>query len=325
MYLNANQLADALPWDALIEALSDIFTRTVNSPVRHHHKIDVPGETSAMLLLMPAWIEGEYLGVKQVNVFPGNNARSLPGLSSHYLLSCAKTGLPLGQFDGNELTARRTAAASAMASKYLSRSDSARLLMVGAGRMGRYLVSAHRSVRAIQEVGVYDLNFESARAFAEELSSQGISAKALPLKELPKAASDADIISCATLATDPVIKGKWLKPGVHLDLVGSFTPLMREVDDEVAALCSIFVDTREGALAETGDLIQPIRNGVITENDVIAEFSDLCGKKHPGRSALPDPELAMTMFKSVGASIEDLAAAVLAYKRTSGTQNSSQQ
>ncbi|MFJ2684355.1 ornithine cyclodeaminase family protein [Pseudomonas sp. NPDC087342] len=324
MYLNAKQLADALPWDALIEALSDIFTRPVNSPVRHHHKIDVPGEPSAMLLLMPAWIEGEYLGVKQVNVFPGNNARNLPGLSSHYLLSCAKTGLPLGQFDGNELTARRTAAASAMASKYLSRSDSARLLMVGAGRMGRYLVSAHRSVRDIQEVDVYDLNFESASAFANELSSQGISAKALTLEELPKAASDADIISCATLATDPVIKGKWLKPGVHLDLVGSFTPLMREVDDDVAALSSIFVDTREGALAETGDLIQPIRNGVINENDVIAEFSELCGKGHAGRSALPNPELAITMFKSVGASIEDLAAAVLAYKRTAEKKNPSQ-
>ena len=320
MYLNAQQLAEALPWDALIEALSEIFTRTVHSPVRHHHKIEVPGDPAAMLLLMPAWIEGEYLGVKQVNVFPGNNAKGKPGLSSHYLLSCAKTGLPLGQFEGNELTARRTAAASALASRYLSRPDSTRLLMVGAGRMGRYLVSAHRSVRDIEEVLVYDLNIEAAQAFARDISAQGISARAVTLEGLPQAAAAADIISCATLATEPVIRGKWLKPGVHLDLVGSFTPSMREVDDDVAARCTIFVDTREGALAETGDLIQPIRNGIISEKDVIAEFSELCAGKHAGRSALKDSAQAMTMFKSVGASVEDLAAAILAYQRTSTLQ-----
>lgn len=317
MYLNAQQLADALPWEALMEALSDIFTRSVHSPVRHHHKIEVPGDPAAMLLLMPAWIEGEYLGVKQVTVFPGNNAKGQPGLSSHYLLSCAKTGRPLGQFEGNELTARRTAAASALASRLLSRPDSKRLLMVGAGRMGHYLVSAHRSIRELEEVIVYDLNIDAAKKFANDLSAKSIQARAVTLQELPDAAAQADIISCATLATEPVIKGKWLKPGVHLDLVGSFTPSMREVDDEVAARCSIFVDTREGALAETGDLIQPIRDGVITESDVIAEFSELCAGKHAGRSALADPSQAMTMFKSVGASVEDLAAAILAYQRTS--------
>jgi ornithine cyclodeaminase len=185
--------------------------------------------------------------------------------------------------------------------------------------MGRYLVSAHRSVRDLQEVLVYDLNIEAAKAFASDLRAQGLQAQAVTPQELPTAAAAADIISCATLATEPVIKGQWLQPGVHLDLVGSFTPVMREVDDDVVARCSIFVDTREGALAETGDLIQPIRNGVITEADVIAEFSELCDDKHAGRSALKDPAQAMTMFKSVGASVEDLAAAILAYQRSSTT------
>jgi len=316
MYLNAQQLADALPWDALIDALSKAFTRVVNSPVRHHHKINVPGDQDAMLLLMPAWIEGEYLGVKQVHVFPGNNAKGQPGLSSHYLLSCAKTGFPLGQFEGNELTARRTAAASALASKYLSRPNSKRLLMVGAGRMGRYLVSAHCSVREITEVFVHDRNDDAARSFANELTKQGVNAKAVTLEDLPEVTASADIISCATLATEPVIKGEWLSPGVHLDLVGSFTPLMREADDEAAARCTIFVDTREGALSESGDLIQPIRNGAITESDIVAEFSELCSGKHTGRGGLPNPATEMTMFKSVGASVEDLAAAILAYQRT---------
>ncbi|ENA29266.1 MULTISPECIES: ornithine cyclodeaminase family protein [Pseudomonas] len=320
MYLDAKQLAEALPWPALIEALSRIFTRTAHSPVRHHHRIEVPGDPAAMLLLMPAWIEGEYVGVKQVNVFPGNNARGKPGLSSHYLLSCGKTGLPLGQFDGNELTARRTAAASALASTYLSRPDSKTLLMVGAGRMGHYLVPAHLSVRQIEQVRIYDRNEVSAERFAQELIQQGIVAQAVRPDELAQAAVAADIISCATLANEPVIKGEWLSPGVHVDLVGSFTPQMREADDDVVRRCAIFVDTREGTLSETGDLITPIKQGVITPQSIQAEFSDLCNGKHKGRAALESPDAAMTLFKSVGASVEDLAAAILAYERSSANR-----
>ncbi|WP_313549841.1 ornithine cyclodeaminase family protein [Pseudomonas sp.] len=316
MYLDAKQLAEALPWPALIEALSQVFTRTVHSPVRHHHRIEVPDDPAAMLLLMPAWIEGEYLGVKQVNVFPGNNARGNPGLSSHYLLSCGKTGVPLGQFEGNELTARRTAAASALASRYLSRPESRTLLMVGAGRMGRYLVSAHCSVRPIEQIAVYDRSAEAAQRFADELTAQGLNAHVVTADSLADSVAVADIISCATLANEPIIKGDWLQPGVHVDLVGSFTPQMREADDDVVRRCTIFVDTREGALSETGDLITPIQKGVITPADVQAEFSDLCGGKHAGRSALSDAPNAMTLFKSVGASVEDLAAAILAYERT---------
>ncbi|GLO16094.1 ornithine cyclodeaminase [Pseudomonas putida] len=320
MYLNAEQLAKALPWHELIAALSDVFTKNVQSPVRHHHRIEVPGDVPAMLLLMPAWIEGEYLGVKQVNVFPGNNQRNQPGLSSHYLLSSASTGLPLAQFDGNELTARRTAAASALASQYLSRENATKLLMVGAGRMGRYLVRAHRAVRELEDVKIYDRSYEAAVAFANELHSEGIKAEAIQKDGLPQAVGNADIVSCATLANDPIILGEWLKPGVHLDLVGSFAPSMREADDEVVRRCSIFVDTREGALAETGDLITPIKTGVITKDDVLAEFTDLCAGKHNGRASLSDPDSALTLFKSVGASVEDLAAAILAYKRSSVEQ-----
>jgi ornithine cyclodeaminase len=269
-----------------------------------------------MLLLMPAWIEGEYIGVKQVTVFPGNNSRGQPGLSSHYLLSSATTGLPLAQFDGNELTARRTAAASALASRFLSREDSTRLLMIGAGRMGRYLVRAHCAVRDIRDVLIYDRTFTSAQAFAKELQSEGIDARAVDDQSLADAVRKADIVSCATLATEPVIRGEWLQPGVHLDLVGSFTPSMREADDEVVRRCAIFVDTRAGALAETGDLVVPIKNGVITEQAVLAEFSELCAGLHGGRAALSEPVSAMTLFKSVGASVEDLAAAILAYQRS---------
>lgn len=322
MYLDAQKVAAALPWPALIDSLSHIFTQPVHSPVRHHHRIDLPDAPAAMMLLMPAWIEGQYLGVKQVNVFPGNNALGLPALSSNYLLSCGKTGQPLAQLEGNELTARRTAAASALASRYLSRPDASRLLMVGSGRMARYLVPAHCSVRNIKQVTVTDLSLASAQKFAEELRSTGLQADAISLDQLEQATANADIISCATLSNEPLIYGDWLQPGVHLDLVGSFTPTMREADDVAVQRCDVFVDTRAGALAESGDLIIPMSNGSLATSDILAEFTELCAGTHRGRAQLENPHRAMTLFKSVGASIEDLAAAILAYERVSAHQNS---
>lgn len=315
MQLNADQVCNALPWKDLIEALSAIFARDdVRSPIRHHHSIEVPGEPTATLLLMPAWIEGEYLGVKQVNVFPGNNARDLPGLSSHYLLSCGRSGRPLALLDGNELTARRTAAASALASRLLSRADASNLLMVGAGRMGRRLIPAHMSVRPIQTVQVWDRKEAAAAALVAELRAVGIDARVCPSERLQQVAGAADIISCATLATEPVIFGDWLKPGAHLDLVGSFTPTMRETDNAAMQRCAVFVDTRAGALSETGDLIMPIREGAIGADKILAELAELCRGQHAGRAALSKPEQALTLFKSVGDSREDLAAAILAYR-----------
>ncbi|WP_188746477.1 ornithine cyclodeaminase family protein [Marinobacterium zhoushanense] len=316
MQLNAEQVQQALPWSAVVDALADAFSRTdLHAPVRHHHFIDVPGEPQATLLLMPAWIEGVYLGVKQVAVFPGNNARNLPGLTSLYTLSCGRTGRTLLTLDGNELTARRTAGASALASRYLSRADASILLMVGSGRMARRLIPAHMSVRKLKTIHVWDRSEASAQRLVEALRIEGIRAQMCPSDQLQARAREADIVSCATMATEPLVLGEWLKPGAHLDLVGSFTPKMRETDNRAMQRCEVFVDTRAGALAETGDLIIPIREGAISEAKVVAEFADLCRGEHPGRSALADPDRAVTLFKSVGDSREDLAAAILAYRR----------
>ncbi len=318
MQLNADQVQNALPWGALIAALSDMFARDdVCSPVRHHHTIQVPQDPDATLLLMPAWLPGEYLGVKQVNVFPGNRRHNLPGLTSHYTLSCGKTGLPLMVLDGNELTARRTAAASALASRFLSREDASELLMVGAGRMGRRLIPAHMSVRPIKTVRVWNRSEAASAALVDELRAANIDATICAPDQLQQAAERADIISCATMATEPLVLGEWLKPGAHLDLVGSFTPTMRETDNIAMQRGAVFVDTRAGALSETGDLLLPIAEGAITAEKIIAEFSELCSGKHPGRSGLEDANNAVTVFKSVGASMEDLAAAILAFQRSS--------
>jgi ornithine cyclodeaminase/alanine dehydrogenase-like protein (mu-crystallin family) len=318
MQLNADQVQSALPWDALIAALSSMFARDdVCSPIRHHHRIPVPQEPDATLLLMPAWLPGEYLGVKQVNVFPGNSLRNMPGLTSHYTLSCGKTGLPLMVLDGNELTARRTAAASALASRFLSREDASEMLMVGAGRMGRRLIPAHMSVRPIKTVRVWDRNEAASAALVDELLAAGIDAYLCAPDQLQQAAEQADIISCATMATEPLVLGDWLKQGAHLDLVGSFTPTMRETDNTAMQRGAVFVDTRAGALSETGDLIIPIAEGAITAEKIVAEFYDLCTGKHPGRTGLADAGNAVTVFKSVGDSMEDLAAAILVFQRSS--------
>lgn len=315
MQLNADQVQNALPWDSLIDALRDIFARAdVRSPIRHHHSLEVPGEPTATLLLMPAWIEGEYLGVKQVSVFPGNNARNLPGLNSHYMLSCGRTGRPLAMLDGNELTARRTAAASALASRFLSRADASQLLMVGAGRMARRLIPAHMSVRPIRSVQVWDRHEAVSAALVAELTACGIDARVCRVDRLQEAAATADIISCATMASEPLIYGDWLKPGAHLDLVGSFTPDMRETDNVAMQRCAVFVDTRAGALSESGDLIMPIREGAIGAEKIVAELAELCRGQHAGRAALADADNALTLFKSVGDSREDLAAAILAFR-----------
>ncbi len=311
--LDAQALNQVLPWPGLINALDQVFAREVVEPVRHHHTIKVPGEPDATLLLMPAWITGEYLGVKQVAVFPGNNTRGEPGLNGSYLLSCAKTGRPLLQLDANELTSRRTAAASALASRYLSRPDSTTLLMMGAGRMAKNLIEAHCAVRSIDTIYVWNRSEASANTLLQHLKGQGLNANLCTDKALPGIAGQVDIISCATMATEAIVLGEWLRPGVHIDLVGAFRPDMRETDDETIRKASVFVDTRAGALVEAGDLTQAIDSGTFKQQDVVAEFSELCTGQHAGRRQLADSTLQITLFKSVGAAREDLAAAILAY------------
>ena len=312
MILSQQETAEALPWEGLIDCLDKIFTQTVNSPVRHHHNIKVPGDLDATLLLMPAWIEGEYSGVKIVNVFPGNNKRGLAGLTGHYLLSCGKTGRLLLQLDGSELTSRRTAAVSALASRYLSRKNTSSMLMVGTGRMARYLIPAHMSVRPIEVVHVWGRNPDSAQRLVEELRVDGINAHICLPENLQEVAQQVDLISCATMATEPLIMGEWLSAGAHLDLVGSFTPKMRETNNAAMQIGDVFVDTRTGAFSEPGDILIPISEGAITKEKIVAEFSELCANQHRGRADLVNSDKAITIFKSVGAAIEDLAAAIFA-------------
>lgn len=310
-YLDARQVRRALPWKALVDALRQGFRTDYTVPVRHHHTLPQPLAGDATLLLMPAWQSGRYLGVKIATIFPGNSHYGLPAVYGIYELCNGATGEPLALFEGGELTARRTAAASALASSYLSRRDAARLVMVGTGRLSLNLIAAHRAVRPIEQVTVWGRSSDKAMDVARQAAALGVTATATD--NLAAACREADIICAATLATDPLIRGEWLQPGTHLDLVGGFRPDMREADDECVRRAQLFVDTFDGALSEAGDLLQPLESGVIGRDSVRGDLFELCRGNHPGR----EDDEAVTLFKSVGTALEDLAAAILAYEHLS--------
>lgn len=308
IFIDAQETERLLEWGPLVEALRDMFRHGCETPVRHHHAFAIPGEPDGTLLLMPAWRSGAFLGVKLVNVVPGNAKRGLPAIDGCYILCSATDGRMLAMIDGATLTARRTAATSALASSYLSREDSSRLLVVGTGALSSRLAAAHSKVRRIRAIAIWGRNAEKAASVAAGLQQQGLPAE--PCADLEAAVRRSDIISCATLSTEPLIRGDWLPEGAHLDLIGAFKPSMRESDDTAVERSSVFVDTCEGALKEAGDLVQPMGAGRFKAEDIRASLGELCNGSRQGRVS----QTEITLFKSVGASLEDLAASMLAYQ-----------
>jgi ornithine cyclodeaminase len=308
LHLDASDVARRLDRAALIDALDAAFRAPIEAPTRHHHAVGDTPRTAGLLLLMPAWRPGGCIGVKLTTVFPGNAARGLAAVHATYALFDGANGVPLAVLDGTELTRRRTAAASALAARYLARPDSARLLMVGTGSLAPHVIDSHALVRPIRSVRVWGRRPDAARAVVRDLAGRPFDVSAA--EDLEAAVKWADIISCATLADAPLVRGEWLRPGQHLDLIGAFTPTMREADDEALRRAAIYVDTRDGALRESGELVQAIANGSITAGDIRGELAELARGTVGGRSSPDD----ITLFKSVGTALEDLAAAELALR-----------
>jgi alanine dehydrogenase len=304
-HMDAAQVAARLDRRALIDALDEAFRQPHQVPARHHHRLESgSGDLRAgTLLIMPAW-DRAALGIKIVTVFPDNARRGLPAVCASYLMLDAATGEPRALLDGSELTLRRTAAASALASRYLSSPDAARLLMVGTGKLASHLIESHALVRPITEVRIWGRRAARALELSACLNERGL--KVQVSEDLEESVRWADIVSCATLSQQPLVKGAWLRPGQHLDLVGAFTPQMCETDDVAIARGALYVDTRAGAMSESGEIIGALERGVIQPSAIRAEFSDLRG----GSFARQRPE-DITIFKSVGTALEDLVAAKL--------------
>ena len=300
--ISAQEVAGALAWPALIERLATAFREGVEAPPRHHHTMHRP-DGEATMLLMPAWEPAGYIGMKMVNVFPQNASAGLPAISGLYILCEGEHGTPLACIDGSALTSRRTAAASALAARELAREDATALLVVGTGKLAPMLIEAHAAVRPIRKVRIWGRNPDKAAALAEHFRNR-FDCEAVT--DLEAATAKADIISSATLSTEALIRGEWLQPGSHLDLVGAFRPTMRETDSQCLAHSQVFVDTYAGALSEAGDILQAIDEGAFRKTDLRAELAELLRGDKPGRAS----DDAITLFKSVGASLEDLAAAI---------------
>jgi alanine dehydrogenase len=311
-YVSAAELERLLDYPSLVDALAAGFAADWTVPVRHHYSMPMPNEPEQTLLLMPAWEAGQAIGMKLATITPGNGPRGLPAVNAVYLLVDGPTGQPRALIEGATLTVRRTAAASALAARYLARTDASRMLMVGAGALSRPLIEAHCSQRSIKRVQLWARDTKKRDAKVKELAALGLPVE--PADDLERSAREADLISCATLSKEPLIRGTWLKSGAHLDLVGAFTPEMRESDDAAVGRASLFCDTRAGALKEGGDLVIPLKAGLITEAAIKADLADLTRGKHKGRMS----EDEVTLFKSVGTAIEDFAAARLAMQRLKG-------
>ena len=306
---SADDIHALAPYGALADGLNDAFKAAPVAPERHHHTIKTAGATDATLLLMPAWKENAFIGVKTATIHPGNAATGKPAVHAVYLWLDARDGTPLALFDGAALTARRTAAASALAARYLARNDASVHLMVGAGALAPHLMRAHASQRRLKTFHVWARRQDQAEKIAGAARSDGLNAQAVD--DLEAAARQADIISCATLSEEPLIFGAWLKPGAHLDLVGAFKPTMRESDDVAVKRARLFCDSTSGVLKEGGDILIPLGAGVIAEGDIAGDLRDLATGAQPGRRG-PDE---ITLYKSVGGALQDYAAADLIWRR----------
>lgn len=316
--ISAADVDRVLDFAALVETLRTAFRDGAVQPVRHHHTIERPDGAASTLLLMPAWndlvragtSDGGHVGVKIVTVSPDNNAIGKPAVMGLYLLLDARTGEPQALIDGPRLTQWRTACASALAATYLAREDASKLLIIGAGALSRFLANAHSAVRPISEVRIWNRTASNAEAAAADLRRSGLNASVAA--DLDEALGWADIVSAATISSQPLVKGALLSPGAHVDLVGGFTPTMREADDETIRRARVYVDTRVGATKEAGDIVQPLASGVLTSDAIVADLHELARGEKPGRGA-PDE---ITLFKSVGAALEDLAAGIAVYELT---------
>lgn len=299
---SAAEVAAALPYADLVNSLKQAFSSSIEAPQRHVHKT-AEGD---LLMLMPAWTK-DWLGLKSLTLKQGNPAAGRPYIQGIYLLVDNKTGAFVAGMDGTELTRRRTAAASALASSFLSRPDSTTHLVVGTGSLSPHFAKAHRAVRPIATTLLWNRHAPAAERLAGELNAQGLKTEAVA--DLESAARRADIISCITSSTTALVKGEWLKPGTHLDLAGAYRPDMREVDGRAVAQARVFVDTLEGAHHEAGDLLQAASEGQFDFNSIVAELAGLCSGAASGRATPAEH----TLFKSCGTAIEDLAAAAHVY------------
>ncbi|MCW5643328.1 MAG: ornithine cyclodeaminase family protein [Rhodoferax sp.] len=299
-FIDARQIAQACDFPGLIAHLRAAHREPPAAVERVLMQQRSAAGMDDAVLVWPAWQPGRNLGVKVVTMFPGN--RAVPAVQGVYLLFDGNDGSPQAVIDGTELTYWKTAADSALGADLLARPDARELLMVGAGALAPHLIRAYQAIRPqLRQVRVWNRSADKAQAVASAV----IGTPAAMASDLEAAVRQADIVCCATGSHAPLVHGDWLRPGTHLDLVGGFTPAMREADDTAVRRARIFVDSRWFTVEHAGDLTQPIASGAITRDAVRGDLFDLCGARVAGRTAAHE----ITLFKSGGGAHLDLMAA----------------
>lgn len=304
LVLGADQIRALAPTRHIIDALRQVFGRGGVVAVRTPS--EMPGDSPDRLFVsMLAMDRNGGPVIKLLTILPENRDKGLLTVQGAIVVF-SESGMPLAILDGTVVTHLRTGAASALASEYLSREDSARLVIMGTGAIAPTVALSHCAVRPIKHVSVWGRASEKAAATAAAIRERvAEDVEVVVADRIDQAVGRADIVSCSTSSPTPILAGKWLKPGAHVDLIGSFQPTKRESDDDVVLRARIFVDTLQGALHEGGDVVDPIARGIIDRSRIEGQLEDLVTGRVKGRVSGDE----ITMFKSVGTAIEDLATA----------------
>lgn len=314
LILSHEEVLELLPMKECIavmrEALIALAAGEVHQPLR---TIIRPPDAKGVMGLMPSYVSGDRaaFGLKAICVFPGNPAKGKDSHQGGVLLFSAETGELQAMMNASAITAIRTAAVSGVATEVLARVDACNLAIIGSGVQARSHLVAMSEVRSIKRCRIASRHVEHARNFSEEMTPD-FSFPLEPVETVEEAMEGADLIVCATTAVEPIVKREWIAAGAHLNAVGSSTPKAREVDGQTMAAASLFVDRRESTINEAGDYLFAVRDGLIGPNHIRAEIGEVLKGDKPGRTS---PE-EITLFKSLGIAIEDLAAAEYLYRKT---------
>jgi ornithine cyclodeaminase len=317
LILNHAQVAQLLPMPECIAAMEQAFTALArgeaHQPLRTIFK---PPEVKGVLAMMPTFraSPSPMFGLKAICVFPGNAAIGKDAHQGGVMLFDGETGELLAVINASAITAIRTAAVSAVATRLLSREDAGDLAIIGAGVQARSHLVAMNCARPLRRVRIAARSLESAKSFANEMQLH-CAALIEPLASVEAAVRGADIIVTATTSRDPVLQREWISPGAHINAIGTFSPRAREVDTATMAAASLFVDRRESALNEAGDYLIAAQEGAIGPEHLRADLGEVLTNVHPGRTSLEE----ITVFKSLGLAIEDLAAAAHVYQKAADT------
>jgi ornithine cyclodeaminase/alanine dehydrogenase-like protein (mu-crystallin family) len=307
LMLDADKILNCMSFTTLVDELAAMHRDPIGMVDELLMESSDANDNVSHFFIRSGWQPEKAVGAKVITIFPRNNQqREWPSIQAVYILFEGVNGTPIACLDGTALTWIKTATDSALGSRLLSREDIETMLMIGAGQMAPHLISAHCEVRpSLKQVHIWNRTGDKAAALCTSLVEKFPQINFTPASEIEASATEADLICSAISSEAPIIQGAWLKPGAHVDLIGAYTPVMREADDECLRRGNLFVDARETTIHHIGELMIPLANGVIREQDVLADLADLCRQSHSGRQS--DTEI--TLFKNGGGGHLDLMCA----------------